>query len=347
MFTPKYHISHSTLKNIGIIDAAREIVAHAELIPAWENKYRKEALENIIFSSVSLEGNQLTFDQIQEVLNEQELPGSDKDRQEVLNYRECLTLRFDPTIEFLQGLHQQINKGILSQDSTGQFRRSQVVLRNAITGEVSYTPPPAAELPYLMEDLMNWVESEEGKDFHPLIKAAIVHFELSRIHPFTYANGKVARLFTMLMLGNDGYDFRRFLSPDDTFAEDSFKYYQTIQTIANQKVLDTHERDLSSWLDYYVHGVAQAAYQLKERVRKTAVDSHVRDRLGEEVELNERQMAIMDFLRKHKAMRNSDFRKIFPDYSDDTVLRELKFLKQKGLVQKVGGTKKAQYVLKA
>jgi Fe2+ or Zn2+ uptake regulation protein len=42
---------------------------------------------------------------------------------------------------------------------------------------------------------------------------------------------------------------------------------------------------------------------------------------------------------------NKDFRKIFPDFSDDTVLRELKFLKEKGLVKKVGGTKKAQYIL--
>jgi DeoR/GlpR family transcriptional regulator of sugar metabolism len=56
-------------------------------------------------------------------------------------------------------------------------------------------------------------------------------------------------------------------------------------------------------------------------------------------------MIILEYLRKHDNMMNKDFRKIFPDYSDDTVLRELKFLKEKGLVKKVGGTKKAQYVL--
>ena len=50
---------------------------------------------------------------------------------------------------------------------------------------------------------------------------------------------------------------------------------------------------------------------------------------GSQVELNERQMIIMEYLHRHKSMMNKDFRKMFPDYSDDTVLRELKFLKQK------------------
>jgi DeoR/GlpR family transcriptional regulator of sugar metabolism len=53
----------------------------------------------------------------------------------------------------------------------------------------------------------------------------------------------------------------------------------------------------------------------------------------------------MEFLHRHGSIQNKDFRKIFPDFSDDTVLREIKFLKKKGLIKKVGGTKKAQYVL--
>jgi DeoR/GlpR family transcriptional regulator of sugar metabolism len=76
------------------------------------------------------------------------------------------------------------------------------------------------------------------------------------------------------------------------------------------------------------------------------MDARVKDKLGEQMTLNERQMLIMEYLHRHKSMQNKDFRKIFPDYSDDTVLRELKFLKQKGLVKKTGGTKNAMYVLK-
>ena len=71
----------------------------------------------------------------------------------------------------------------------------------------------------------------------------------------------------------------------------------------------------------------------------------IKNKLGAQVELNERQMLIMEYLHRHGSMQNRDFRKIFPDFSDDTVLREMGFLKKKGLIKKVGGTKKARYEL--
>ena len=110
--------------------------------------------------------------------------------------------------------------------------------------------------------------------------------------------------------------------------------------------MDTHERDITPWLEFFVVGAAAKARSLQEQVRQVSTESHIKDKLGEQMELTERQMIIMEYLKRYKFMRNSDFRKIFPDHSDDTVLRELRFMKQKGLVQKIGGTKKAQYVLK-
>ena len=86
--------------------------------------------------------------------------------------------------------------------------------------------------------------------------------------------------------------------------------------------------------------------KIKEKVQRISTDARIKDKLGEQVMLNERQMMIMEYLHRHNQMSNKDFRKIFPDFSDDTVLRELKFLRQKGLLKKTGGTKKAIYVLK-
>ena len=123
-------------------------------------------------------------------------------------------------------------------------------------------------------------------------------------------------------------------------------YYLTLQAVSNQLVLDTHERDLTPWLEYFVKGVAVELNKVKERVQRISADTHVKNKLGGQVQLNERQMLIMEYLHRHGSMQNKDFRKIFPDFSDDTVLREIKFLKQKGLVRKTGGTKKATYVLR-
>jgi Fic family protein len=358
MFVPKYSITNRTLKNIGVVDASREVIMNSPLVPAWEAKFKKEAFERTVHHGTHLEGNQLSFEQAQEVLDGQEVIARDRDIQEVINYRNVLKFldeiagKIGPgkpyrlTLETLLEIHRLTVDKIVHEDYAGKIRARQVVLKNSLTGQVSYTPPPAAEVPYLIEDLINWINSEEGKDIHPVIKAGVIHYELARIHPFVEGNGRTARAVATLILFLDGYDIRRLFSLEEYFDSNSLDYYTTLQTVSNQLVLDNHERDLTPWLEYFVEGVAAELNRVKERVRRISMDARVKDQLGEQMTLNERQMLIMEYLHRHKSMQNKDFRKIFPDYSDDTVLRELKFLKQKNLIKKIGGTKNAAYVLK-
>lgn len=358
MFIPKYTINNSILRNIGILDASKEVIENAPLIPSWEAKFRKDAFERSIHHGTHLEGNKLTEEEVKDVLDGREVLARERDIQEIINYRNVLkfidqiSTQIGPgkpyllTIETILEIHRITTDKILHPDSIGKFRISQVVIKNTQTGQVSYTPPPAPEVAYLVEDLVSWINSEEGKQLHPVIKAGIIHYELSRVHPFLDGNGRTARALTTLIMFLDNYDIRKFFSLEEYFDENPLDYYLTLQAVSNQLVLDTHERDLTPWLDYFVKGVAIELSQIKEKVKRISTDARVKDRLGTQVELNERQMIIMEYLHRHQSMQNKDFRKIFPDYSDDTVLREIKFLKQKGLVKKVGGTKKASYALK-
>ncbi|MBI2600369.1 Fic family protein [Candidatus Daviesbacteria bacterium] len=358
MFVPKYTISNNILRNVGRIDASREVIINAPLIPVWEAKFRKEAAERFIHHGTHLEGNPLSQEEVREVLDGQEILARDRDIQEILNYRNVLRFidtiaeqlgrsgRYILNIETILEIHKLTTEKILPEDAVGKFRFRQVVIRNTKTGQISYTPPPAVEVPYLIEDLVNWINTDETKEIHPVIKAGIIHYELARIHPFVDGNGRVARAVATLVMFLDNYDIRKFFSFEEYFDENPMNYYLTLQAVSNQLVLDTHERDLTPWLEYFIEGVAIELNRVKEKVQRISVDVSLKDQLGGQVELNERQMSIIEFLHKHKSMQNKDFRKIFPDYSDDTVLRELKFLKQKGLVKKVGGTKKATYVLK-
>lgn len=346
------------LKSVGVVEAAKEVVLNAPLIPAWEVKFRKEAELRMVHHGTHIEGNQLSVEEVQEVLDGKEIFARDRDIQEVINYRNVLKFidqiskQIGPgspyyfTLETVLEIHRITTERLLPDDQSGQFRTKQVVLRNTRTGLISYTPPPAAEIPFLMEDLVAWINSEETKDLHPIVKAGIIHYELARIHPFIDGNGRTARATATLIMFLDGYDIRRFFSLEQYFDDNPIDYYETLQAVSNQLVLDTHERDLTPWLEYFIKGVAIEMNKIKERVKRISADSRVKDKLGEQVALNERQMIIMEYLNRNKQMQNRDFRKIFPDYSDDTVLRELKFLMQKGLIKKVGGTKKAQYVLK-
>ncbi len=357
MFVAKYTITNSILINIGRLDAAREVILNAPLVPAWEAKFRKEALERSVHHGTHVEGNPLSDEEVKDVLDGKQVLARDRDIQEILNYRNVIkyidqifaqtgpTEAYNITEELILQIHKLTVDRIVPPDSAGAYRIRQVVVKNSLTGEISYSPPPAVEVPYLMEDLINWINSDYSKEIHPVLRAGIIHYEIARIHPFVEGNGRTARALATLVMFFDGYDIRKFFSLEEYFDTNSMDYYLTLQAVSNQLVMDTHERDLTPWLEYFVQGVAIELNRVKEKVRMISTDARVKDALGEQLLLNERQMLIMEYLHRHKEMRNSDFRKIFPDFSDDTVLREMKFLKDKGLVKKVGGTKKAIYVL--
>ena len=90
MFIPKYTISNMILKNVGIIDAAKEVIVNAPLVPAWEAKFRKEAAERMIHHGTHLEGNPLSEEEVKDVLEGEEVIARDRDIQEILNYRNVL-----------------------------------------------------------------------------------------------------------------------------------------------------------------------------------------------------------------------------------------------------------------
>lgn len=356
MFIAKYSITNNILKNIGVIEASREVVVDAPLISAWELKLKKGAFERSIFHGVQMDGSRLAEEETLDILDGREVFASEGEVQEVLNYEKALKYleeiveqnsggRYVFTLETIFEIHKILTEKLVSLENSGNFRARQVVLKNAQTMEVSYTPPPAAEIPFLMEDLVNWLNSEEILNLNPVIKGGIALYEMERIHPFLEENSKFARVLANLILKLDKYDLKGFFCMEEYFDLDPMEYHTTLQSVSNQRVLDTHERDLTLWLNYFVEGVAGDFNKIKEQVKKLSADSQVKDKLGENLELNERQMLIVEFLNRHSKMQNKDFRKIFPDYSDDTVLRELRFLAKRGIVKKMGGTKKATYLL--
>lgn len=356
MLIPKYTITNSILKNIASVEASRELIQTINLSLQWLGKLQAEALERVIYHSLHLEGSKLSLDEVVGVVNHSGVNLPPDDLQEVLNLKEALVFidrivaqvgedgSYFLTLETILELHKILTQSLLPDNLSGTFRLRQLIVKNVQTAQ-SFSPPPAAEIPYLMEDLVNFLNSEEGKQIHPLIKAGVAHFEIFRLHPFSTFSHSLARLVTSLILYLEGYSVNKLFFLDEYFDLTQKDYYLILQAICQQPVLDTHERDLTSWLEYLSFGASLEMGKLKDKLRRIAGESRAKDQLGEEVTLNERQILIMEYLHKNKYMQNKDFRKIFPDHSDDTVLRELKFLIKKGLLKKEGGTKNARYVL--
>ena len=76
-------------------------------------------------------------------------------------------------------------------------------------------------------------------------------------------------------------------------------------------------------------------------------DSQLKHKLGgKQVFLNERQTKLVEYIQETGFLQNQAFPSLFPDYSEDTILRDLKDLMDKDLIRKIGKTKGAKYVLK-
>jgi len=348
MYVPKFTINQQILKNIGVIEACKEVITTAPLVPAWEKKFQSEAQARTIHYGTHLEGNDLSFTQARKVMEGEKIIAKERDIQEVINYRNVLKYldklekvesQFKYTEKTLKKIHRLVIERILEPERAGKYRKTQVVVKEGRSGKVVFSPPRAIEVPFQLEDFFTWLNSNQGGQIHPVLRAGISHFELVRIHPFVDGNGRVARAFATLILFIESYDIKKLFSLEEHFDKDALAYYQALQSVEQNK------GDLSYWLEYFTNCLAVELEQIKEKVKKLSLDGKFKDKLGRQIALSERQVKLVEYLKKHEKMVMREAKKLIAEVSEDTILRDLKSLMKKGIVRKRGRTKAAAYIL--
>lgn len=347
MYFPKYSITNIILKNIGIIEAAREIIHSAPLVPAWEKKFREDAIVRTVHYGTHIEGNELNLDEAERVLKGDTVVGRARDIQEVINYRNVLD--YSDGIKKEQGklteatvkkIHRLTTEKILDEHKSGAFRTTQVVVKNSYTGEITFRPPISLEVPYHISEFFSWFNALKRDEVHPVIKAGIIHYEFVRIHPFVDGNGRVARALSTLSLLLDNYDIKQFFSLEEYYDKDAERYYGALQSAS--------KGDLTAWLEYFTEGLAIELTRIKEKIQRLSTDIHFKEKLGgKQVFLNERQISIIEYIQRVGYVQNQAFSDLFPKVSEDTVLRDIHDLIKKGIIVKEGKTKAARYILRA
>lgn len=362
MYQPHFVITQNLLTYISKIEAAKEVIDNAALVPAWEAKFRDDARVRTVHYGTKIEGNDLTQAQAEQVIR---LTSSDpqdvaekagivareRDIQEVINYRNVLNWidqweNFTPrpfslSEDVLKTLHQITVQRIIDTQYVGTYRDKQVVVRSASDGSVAFRPPIAAEIPYLIEDFFSWFNSPQTQQMHPIFKAAITHYQLVYIHPFIEGNGRTARAIATLVLYSSGYDFKKFFSIEKYFDDDVERYYAALLSVQQQ-----NNQDLTYWLEYFCYGLAIEIDKVKQQVLKLSKDLKLKRQLGDQVALSERQIVLLELLQNQPTISSQDAQQVLPNVSVDTILRDIKDLLQKGVVEKQGVTKGVTYRLK-
>lgn len=346
MYKPNYKITPIITKLIAEISSAREAILNAPLLPKIENRLKKDALISRSHHSTSIEGNPLSEKEVAVIVSGGKIEARAKDKQEVLNYIAALKFIdkygrqikiFTPTI--ILKLHAIITKSILPKGQAGRYRDKMVYVVNTF-GQTVFTPPKEKEVSLLVENLCQWLNSNEAKDLYPVLTAGIAHYEFVRIHPFIDGNGRVARALATLLLIKLGFDIKDFFALDDYYNEDRQSYYSALQSIDPQKI------EITQWLEYFAEGVAKQMAEIKAKVKNFSKDQSLIKKIGQ-IWLNERQWKFIEYLKKHKRATIQDYLSLAQEkkFSQRTARLDIESLVKNKIIKRTGKGPKTGYLL--
>lgn len=229
-------LTNEILKYITEIDKNRYKVSSVKLPKTVANKLRKNSKKKSSYASNKIEGNPLSESQVDEVIEMDERKLFLKPEQEVRNYflalnflEEKLHSREKFSKKLILDVQKLVEKGA-SEEKIGLRGPMPPGMLFAVydtkTGNLDYIPPEYCDIPGLLDELVEYVNTT---DDHPLIVAAVVHYQLVTIHPFEDGNGRTARLLSGYILDKNGYGFNGIGSLEEYFAYDIDEYYEAIQ----------------------------------------------------------------------------------------------------------------------
>ena len=183
----------SIMKKIGKMDNYKEL----NKMPVLRRNNRIKS----IHSSLAIEANSLSFDQVKDIINGKVVAGPKNEIQEVQNaYNAYLKMKeVNPySIIDLKKIHGVLT--YLTVEDSGNFRKGGEGVFDE-DGNCIFVCPPPEQVDLLMNQLFDWMKNNKDK-IHPLILSSIFHYEFLFIHPFRDGNGRTARLWQNVILSH-------------------------------------------------------------------------------------------------------------------------------------------------
>lgn len=177
-----------------------------------------------IHSSLAIEGNSLSLDEVTAVIAGKVVAGRQEEVKEVKNAYEAYDkiMTFDPYSigDFLKA-HELMTSGLVEE--SGKFRSGDVGVFDG--DKVVHIGARPQFVPQLMDELFGWAKTSE---LHPVLKSAILHYEIETIHPFADGNGRMGRLWQTLLLAKWKSIFA-WIPMESVLYQNRPQYYQAIE----------------------------------------------------------------------------------------------------------------------
>ena len=324
MYHPPFEITTK------IIDLISQISEKIGQIHALQNspshiKLRKENRIKTIHSSLAIENNSLSLEQITAILEGKRVLGSPREIKEVKNSIETyeLLLQLDPFSEAdLLKAHKLMMQDLV--DSSGKYRSNAVGIFNG--EQVIHVAPPAKRVPILMADLFEWLKLS---GVHPLIKSCVFHYEFEFIHPFQDGNGRIGRLWQTVILKNWREIFA-WIPVETLVKENQNAYYEALGTSDKEASSTEFVEFMLSMLLKTIEGIIE-----NEKVTPKVT-----------VKVTANQKKILEALRKNPYITQAELANIV-GITRKSIIANMKKLKEQGLITRIGSDKNGLWQVEA
>jgi Fic family protein len=294
-------------------------------------------LESI--GSTRIEGNHTTLaEYIETKISPDENPTDSikeiQNNEKVMNFVEENSATNPITHIFIR----EIQKMIVSDLSTnkegdqtpGQYRNKNVVISHS-----EHTPPDFTQVQSYMDELVDFINSENEPQFD-LLKTAIVHHRFAWIHPFGNGNGRTVRALTYAMLIRQGFNLEkgRLVNPTAVFCADRNKYYEMLE-----KADTGIDSDVLNWCEYVLGGLDREIVKvnkltdyeyLKNTILKSAIEISFEKKL-----ITEKEQKILIVAINKSLFQAGDISHLFPNVAHTEISRFLRGMKEKKLIRTI------------
>jgi Fic family protein len=277
MFKPRFQISPSLAQTLMKIESLKQAISSLPITPRILAGLHKSSRLQSAHYSTQIEGNRLTQEQVNEVIEQgKKIPSRERDTKEVLGYFSALE-HLEKLVEMkspfsekaLQSIHGLVMGGGKKKVAPTPYRDGQNVIKDGMTGAIVYLPPEAKDVPALMHDLIAWLKDPETEMLPCPLRAAIAHYQYATIHPYYDGNGRTARLFASWVLHACGYGLKGIYSLEEYYAHDLAGYYEALSAgPSHNYYFGRADADISGWLSYYCEGLAYSFEKIKEHTQK-------------------------------------------------------------------------------
>lgn len=340
MYTPPFLISADAINLIAEIAAQTERYA-IRLEQAGGLHLRKANRIKTIHSSLAIEGNTLSENEVRDIINGKTVVAPIKEIQEVKNAIQTYEL-FDSLNPFeikdLLKAHGVMMAALT--DDAGRFRQGNVGVFSE-KGLV-HMAPPADRVPLLMDNLFAWLRT--AKD-HLLIRSCVFHYEFEFIHPFSDGNGRMGRLWQSLLLSKF-HPLFQYLPVENMVFANQQAYYEAIAA-------STQAGQSGPFIDFMLHDILMTlkSHQGEPIVKKgeevpNKVPNKIPNKWKEQYpEIPIQAWNVLDMIRTNPTISANEAGRLL-NLSPRMIRKYISVLKAAGLLERVGSNKSGYWKIK-